>query len=201
MTTPTPTSTTTTTIATPPTTTVHTTPTITTSSSTTTSTTTTSTGRPPAESPTEVLRQLIHEVKLAKLPRHLRHELLALLEETLHGLRSSGFGASAGASRLAFQQDWRLIQAPFATLSTHLDTVAVGSQHAPPAKTCNALGELIGIVQADQRSHRSKIPGGLARELIQSARSIGAQVGCGSLSHGHSSKHPHGRSCRQQRHR
>ena len=175
-----------------------TTPTITTSASTTS---TTSTGRPPAESPSEVLRQLIHEVKLAKLPRHLRHELLALLEEALHSLQGSGFGASASAPKLAFQQDWRLIRAPFATLSTKLDTVAVASKHTPPAKACGALSELIDLVQADQRSHKSKIPGALARELIQSARSIGAQVGCGSLSHGHSSKHPHGRSTRQQRHR
>ena len=47
----------------------------------------------PAESPTEVLRQLIHEVKIAKLPHHLRHHLLALLEQALHSLQSSGFGA------------------------------------------------------------------------------------------------------------
>lgn len=149
-----------------------------------------------------MLRQLIHEVQIAKLPRHLRHHLLALLEQALHGLQSSGFGAQAGgAPKLAFEEDWRLIQTPFATLSPKLDTVAVASHHSAPAKACEALGELIALVQGDQHSRRSKIPGGLAKELLQSARSIGAQVGCGSLSHGHSSKHPHGRSSRQSHHR
>ena len=116
---------------------------------------------------------------------------MQLLEQALAGLESSGFGSKASVKELAFAQDWQLIQTPFAAIPAKLDVPAVDSKHGAPVKACDALSEFVSTVQREENEHHSKLSGSLGKQLIQQARAIEAQVGCGSLPHGRSSKHRH----------
>jgi hypothetical protein len=145
-----------------------------------------------------VLHQLIQSIRSAKLPHHLRHELLVFLSEALHSLGGSAstYGAQPDLPKLAFGEDWKLMRHPFAPLvgKSSLTAVAAHSHHDELVKACAALSKFVTTITHDQQSHKPKIPASLAKEWIQSARGLEAQVGCSKLSSGRSSKHPHGHS-------
>ena len=194
--------TTTTTTAAVTTTTETTTPTPT---MTLTTTTTTTSSHVPPETPAEELRQLLNEVQGSKIPSGLRHELVQLLQQALHGVTGlSGDAKVSQLQALAFQEGWTLVQEPFAPLDSLAAATVSTSQHFVPAAACGALERFVDVIQKDQRSHKPKIPSALAKAWVTSARAIESQVGCGSLHHHHhsgSNKHSHGHSSRHKQHR
>lgn len=157
----------------------------------------------PPETPAEEVRQLLSQVKGAKIPHQLRQELQGLLEQALHSIGVGGSSGHASLSVLVFREDWGLIQAPLAPLASAATATISGSQHVVPVPACNALEKFIALIKQDQRTHKPKIPSALAKAWTESARAIESQVGCGTLHHQHgkSAKHSPGHSSRRSHHR